>query len=87
RPRLAQIGAWASKQSSVMKNRFDLEKKVAFYTAKFGIKKVPRPPYWVGYRVIPEQIEFWTEKPFRLHERLLYTRDSKGRWEVERLYP
>ena len=87
RPRLAQIGAWASKQSRAMKNRFDLEKKVALYTAKFGIKQVPRPSYWVGYRVIPEQIEFWTEKPFRLHERLLYTRDSKGRWEVERLYP
>ncbi len=87
RPRLAQIGAWASKQSSAMKSRFDLEKKVAFYAAKFGVRLVPRPPYWVGYRIEPEEIEFWTEKPFRLHERILYTRNRQGRWEIERLYP
>ena len=86
RPRLAQIGAWASQQSRPMKGRFDLEKKVAAFTAKFGVKKVPRPPYWVGYRVIPEQIEFWKQKPFRLHERILYVRDG-GRWKTSRLYP
>lgn len=86
RPRLAQIGAWASQQSRPMKGRFELEKKVAAFTAKFGVKKVPRPPYWVGYRVIPEQIEFWKQKPFRLHERILYVRDG-GRWKTSRLYP
>ena len=86
RPRLAQIGAWASQQSRPMKGRFDLEKKAAFYTAKFGAKKVPRPSYWVGYRVVPEQIEFWTQKPFRLHERILFTKQSAG-WRVSRLFP
>jgi pyridoxamine 5'-phosphate oxidase len=86
RPRLSQIGAWASHQSHPMKTRFELEKKVAYYTAKFGIKKIPRPPFWVGYRVVPEQIEFWLEKPFRLHERVLFTREGKT-WKSQRLFP
>ena len=86
RPRLAQIGAWASQQSRPMKSRFDLEKKVAVFTVKFGVKKIPRPPYWVGYRVIPEQIEFWKQKPFRLHERILYISEGGG-WKTRRLYP
>jgi len=86
RPRLAQIGAWASKQSHPLKSRFELEKKVAFYTAKFSVKKIPRPPFWVGYRVMPDRMEFWLEKPFRLHERVLFTREEK-RWKSQRLFP
>jgi len=86
RPRLAQIGAWASQQSRPMKGRFDLEKKVAAFTVKFGLKKIPRPPYWVGLRVVPERIEFWVEKPFRLHERVLFVKEKSG-WKTSRLFP
>jgi len=86
RPRLAQIGAWASQQSRPMKGRFDLEKKVAAFTAKFGLKKIPRPPYWVGFRVVPERIEFWQEKPFRLHERVLFVKERRD-WKASRLFP
>jgi pyridoxamine 5'-phosphate oxidase len=86
RPRGAQIGAWASDQSRPMADRFELERRVAKFTAKFHVGAVPRPPHWEGYRVIPEAIEFWTEKRFRLHERVLYTR-SPGGWTTERLFP
>ena len=86
RPRGAQIGAWASDQSRVMAGVLALEKRVARYAAKFGIGKVPRPPYWSGYRVRPTEIEFWQEKPFRLHQRILYDHTADG-WRVRRLYP
>jgi pyridoxamine 5'-phosphate oxidase len=90
RARGSQIGAWASEQSRPLGGRFELEKRVARFAAKFGIGAVPRPPFWVGYRVIPTVIEFWTDKPFRLHERVSYERDSETSgddWSVTRLFP
>ena len=86
RDRGAQIGAWASDQSSPMESRFDLEKRVAEVTAKFGISKVDRPPFWSGFRVIPERYEFWSEGQFRLHERLIYQKEGTN-WRTERLFP
>ena len=86
RDRGAQIGAWASDQSSPMESRFDLEKRVAQFTAKFGISKVDRPPFWSGFRVIPERYEFWSEGQFRLHERLVYQKEGTN-WRTERLFP
>ncbi len=86
RPRGAQIGAWASKQSHPLEGRFRLEARVAKYTAKFHVGTVPRPDFWSGFRVVPEHIEFWREQPFRLHDRVVYHRDGGG-WRKERLYP
>jgi len=88
RPRNSRIGAWASQQSRAMEDRFSLEKAVAVYAAKFGLGEIPRPPHWIGYRIKPVYMEFWTDKPFRLHERIVYTRETpEGDWRVERLYP
>lgn len=86
RARGSQIGAWASDQSRPLTGRFELEKRVAKFAAKFGAGKVPRPPQWVGYRVVPHRIEFWNDKPFRLHERTLFVRVDEG-WTESRLYP
>lgn len=86
RARGSQIGAWASQQSRPLESRFALEKRVAEFAAKFGLGKVPRPPHWSGFRTLPQRIEFWTDKPFRLHERAVYTRAGEA-WTVEKLYP
>ena len=88
RHRDSQIGAWASQQSRPMATRYDLEKNVARYAARYAIGSVPRPPYWSGFRVVPHLIEFWTEKPFRLHERIVFQRaDDGAAWTTERLFP
>jgi pyridoxamine 5'-phosphate oxidase len=86
RHRSSQIGAWASQQSRPLESRFELEKRVAAYAAKYAIGTVPRPPYWSGFRIVPERIEFWENKPFRLHDRLVYSRAGDG-WTTEKLYP
>jgi pyridoxamine 5'-phosphate oxidase len=88
RSRMAQIGAWASKQSAALESRLAFEKAIARFTAKFAIGVVPRPPYWSGYRVVPNEIEFWQERPFRLHDRAAFTRGSPNApWTKTRLYP
>ncbi len=88
RSRMAQIGAWASKQSVALESRLAFEKAVARYTAKFAVGAVPRPPHWSGYRVVPQEIEFWQERPFRLHDRITFRRtDPDARWSKTRLYP
>jgi len=88
RPRGAQIGAWASRQSAPLESRFAFEKAVALVAAKHAIGSVPRPPFWSGYRLIPLAIEFWQERPFRLHDRLAFVRTAPGLpWSKTRLYP
>lgn len=88
RPRGAQIGAWASKQSEPLESRLAFEKAIALYTAKFGIGAVPRPPHWSGYRIVPMAIEFWHDRPFRLHDRIEFRRERPGApWSKTRLYP
>jgi pyridoxamine 5'-phosphate oxidase len=84
----SQIGAWASEQSRPMEGRFELEGRIAKFAAKYGLGKTPRPPHWVGWRVIPTRIEFWRDRPFRLHDRLEFTRPSPAEpWTTRRLYP
>jgi pyridoxamine 5'-phosphate oxidase len=87
RPRGSRIGAWASRQSRPLESRFALEKAVADWTLKFGLGDIPRPPHWSGFRVVPEAIEFWHDRPFRLHDRIEFTRQADGTWTKERLYP
>jgi pyridoxamine 5'-phosphate oxidase len=88
RPRGSQIGAWASDQSRPLESRFALEKRVAEFGARHLVGKVPRPPHWSGFRLQPLLIEFWQDQPFRLHDRLEYSRPSAGApWSTRTLYP
>jgi len=87
RPKQSQIGAWASQQSRPLKSRFELEKQVALHAARYAIGKVPRPPYWSGFRVRPRYFEFWEDRPFRLHDRVVYEAAAEGGWATQRLFP
>jgi len=86
RARVSRIGAWASKQSQEMEGRWELEKRVAEFTAKFGIGEIPRPDFWSGFRLKPRQIEFWADQKFRLHDRIVYKMKDDD-WDIVRLYP
>ena len=88
RPRDSRIGAWASAQSRPLEGRFALETSVAMYTAKFAIGDVPRPSYWSGFRIKPLAIEFWHDRPFRLHDRVVFNRATPtDKWSKMKLYP
>ncbi|MEA3028586.1 MAG: pyridoxamine 5-phosphate oxidase, partial [Alphaproteobacteria bacterium] len=88
RPKQAQIGAWASQQSRPLESRFAFEKAIALYGAKYALGEVPRPAHWSGYRVLPISMEFWHDRPFRLHDRIEFRRDDLGSpWSKTRMYP
>lgn len=88
RPRGSRIGAWASQQSRPLESRFALEKAVAAITVKHGVSEIPRPPHWSGFRITPLEIEFWADRPFRLHDRVVFRRpDPRSPWNRDRLYP
>jgi pyridoxamine 5'-phosphate oxidase len=88
RPKQAQIGAWASKQSRPLESRMAFEKAIAITAAKYALGTVPRPPQWSGFRIVPTTFEFWHDRPFRLHDRIVFKRDTPGSpWSKTRLYP
>ncbi|AMM52226.1 hypothetical protein TH61_14950 [Rufibacter sp. DG15C] len=88
RPKGSQLGAWSSPQSQAIKNRKVLEELELKYSQEFAQQEIiPRPPHWGGYAVIPDRIEFWQGRPNRLHDRLVYLKDSEGNWQIERLAP
>jgi len=88
RPRLSRIGAWASQQSRPLETRMMLEKEVARISARYAVGEIPRPPYWSGFRLVPEEIEFWKSRPFRLHERVVFRRERpEAPWEKSKLFP
>jgi pyridoxamine 5'-phosphate oxidase len=88
RPRDSRIGAWASQQSRELEGRFALETAVAMYTAKYAIGTIPRPPHWSGFRILPLSIEFWHDRPFRLHDRVVFSRENQATsWVKAKLYP
>ena len=86
RPRDSQVGAWASDQSQPLASRVELERRVSEFSRRFGNEAVPRPLHWSGFRMIPQRMEFWQERPFRLHDRLLFVREGEE-WRRERLFP
>jgi pyridoxamine 5'-phosphate oxidase len=87
RPRISRLGAWASQQSRPLDSRTTLERRLAEYEQKFPGEDIPRPPYWSGYRVLPERFEFWQNMEFRLHDRTTYTREHDGSWTLGKLFP
>jgi len=88
RARQSQIGAWASDQSRPLPDRFALEKRVAEFTLKFGLGRIERPPHWTGFRVAPLSMEFWRDRPFRLHDRVQFNRlQARGPWSRGKLFP
>jgi pyridoxamine 5'-phosphate oxidase len=88
RPLGSRIGAWASKQSRPLEGRFALEKSVAEYTARYALGNVPRPPHWSGFRIVPQSIEFWHDRKFRLHDRIEFRRETPNDlWSKVRMYP
>jgi len=87
RPKQSQIGAWASQQSRPVESRFALEKEVARVAARYALGKVPRPPHWSGFRVVPSAFEFWKDGPFRLHDRVRLLPQGSSGWTAQRLYP
>lgn len=88
RDRGSRIGAWASRQSRPMSDRFELEREVAKKAARYAVGAIPRPSYWSGFRIVPVSIEFWRDKPFRLHDRRLFIRKTpEDSWSVEQLFP
>lgn len=87
RPLGAQLGAWASRQSSVIGRREELQARMAELERQYASKDVPLPPFWGGYCVQPRAVEFWQGRPNRLHDRLRYVRETGGSWRIERLAP
>ncbi|MBN9581386.1 MAG: pyridoxamine 5'-phosphate oxidase [Afipia sp.] len=88
RPKQAQIGAWASRQSQPLESRMAFEKAIALNAAKYAIGEVPRPPGWNGWRITPQTFEFWHDRPFRLHDRIQFSRSAPDAvWTKTRLYP
>jgi pyridoxamine 5'-phosphate oxidase len=86
RARISQLGAWASHQSKPLGGYAELERAVAAFALRFGISSVPRPPFWSGFRLVPSQIEFWEQLPFRLHRRVRFSLGPEG-WEEQAIYP
>jgi pyridoxamine 5'-phosphate oxidase len=88
RARTSRIGAWASQQSRPLESRFAFEAAIASATARYALGEIPRPPHWSGFRVTPLELEFWHDRPFRLHDRVVFRRDRPaGDWQHTRLYP
>jgi pyridoxamine 5'-phosphate oxidase len=88
RPRTSRIGAWASRQSRPLENRFALETAVASYGARYAVGEIPRPTHWSGFRITPVELEFWQDRPFRLHDRVVFRRAGESEaWTRTRLYP
>lgn len=87
RPRISRLGAWSSDQSRPLRDRAELERRLAAAEACFPDEPIPRPPHWSGYRVVPERFEFWQNMPYRLHDRTIYSRDPGGGWAVGKLFP